>query len=431
MTTAEPTSSKIPQNLWLIHGKLYDFKTFVSQHPGGENFIKAGQGKDITEVFESVHVLSKKDMNKFIKNYQVETPTNLTFEDYFSWKEDGFYSTLTKKLKAKFQGKNYKSTYSSSIKSYVILLFACISLFQMITTGSIYHAFLYGVFFTCLGFTAMHEASHGGVSYKPWINEYVSVLWNSWCFWNHWIWLHHHCISHHSYTSIYEKDPDVVHWYPFLRKSEEQPANALMKRQSFVVWLINLFPGQFLGQIILYKRTELLSMQIFGMDIAAQPIGLTIASTIIGTISFIIQIILPFYFLEYQRALLCLFVMFFSLGFWYWACVAPNHDTEESLENLHGIDTKKMDWGELQVRSSGNHSSSDSFLDFVITSCWGGMNFQIEHHLFPSISHVHYPAIAPIVRETCKEFQIPYNSNQTWGGALLSYYGFVKKLETL
>ena len=167
------------------------------------------------------------------------------------------------------------------------------------------------------------------------------------------------------------------------------------------------------------------------MEYQSQPEDLRIASNIIGFISFIIQIVLPFYFLHYQRALLCIFVMFFTLGIMYWACVAPNHDTEESFENIHGIESKKMDWGEIQVRGSGNHSTSDSFIDTMITTCWGGMNYQIEHHLFPSMSHVHYPMISPIVKETCKEFQIPYNSNQTWTGALLSYYGFIKKLESL
>jgi acyl-lipid (8-3)-desaturase len=426
------TSSKVPENLWLIHGKLYDFKTFVSQHPGGENFIIAGKGKDITEVFESVHVLSKKDMRKFIIGYEVETPEGLYFEDYFNWKEDGFYSTLTKKLRKEFEGKNYKSTFAGFFKCLLTFALAMFSLFQMVTTGSLYHACLYGIFFTSLGFTGMHEASHGGLSTISWINESVSVFWNSWGLWNHWIWLHHHIISHHSYTSIYDKDPDVVHWYPFLRKSEEVPITLMTRFQSYYVWLINVFPGQFLGQIVLYKRTEIFpSFTLFGIEVSPQPSNLFKISTLIGIVSFIVHFVLPFYFLSTSNAALGIFLMYFSLGFCYWACVSPNHDTEESLESMHGIKTKNMDWGELQVRSSANHSATNSLLDYMITMCWGGMNYQTEHHLFPSISHIHYPTIAPIVKETCKDFGIPYACEQTWFGALCSYYGFLKKMETL
>jgi linoleoyl-CoA desaturase len=58
----------------------------------------------------------------------------------------------------------------------------------------------------------------------------------------------------------------------------------------------------------------------------------------------------------------------------------------------------------------------------------GGLNFQVEHHLFPRISHVHYPAIAPIVKETAEEFGVPYQCNPTLGGAILSHVRLLKEL---
>lgn len=58
----------------------------------------------------------------------------------------------------------------------------------------------------------------------------------------------------------------------------------------------------------------------------------------------------------------------------------------------------------IQVRHSGNFSTKNA----LVTQFMGGINFQIEHHLFPSMSHMHYKEIAPIVRDTCREFSIPY-----------------------
>jgi len=58
----------------------------------------------------------------------------------------------------------------------------------------------------------------------------------------------------------------------------------------------------------------------------------------------------------------------------------------------------------------------------------GGLNFQIEHHLFPRISHVHYPALSAIVRETCAKFQLPYNYYPTVGGAVISHFRMLKAM---
>ena len=88
-----------------------------------------------------------------------------------------------------------------------------------------------------------------------------------------------------------------------------------------------------------------------------------------------------------------------TAGVTYFLVVAPNHDSEENVLFNHPDPGKKVDWGEQQVRMSGDHSTSDSLLDKAITQLWGGMNYQIEHHLFPSVAHVHYPAIRKIVQK--------------------------------
>jgi linoleoyl-CoA desaturase len=64
------------------------------------------------------------------------------------------------------------------------------------------------------------------------------------------------------------------------------------------------------------------------------------------------------------------------------------------------------------------------------TACWllGGLNFQIEHHLFPRICHVNYPAIAPLVEQTCREFGVAYKYNKTFLSALRSHYGWLRAM---
>ncbi len=57
----------------------------------------------------------------------------------------------------------------------------------------------------------------------------------------------------------------------------------------------------------------------------------------------------------------------------------------------------------------------------------GGLNFQIEHHLFPKISHVHYPAISDIIRNVCKEYQLQYIEYPTTRKAIAAHVRFLEK----
>ncbi len=75
------------------------------------------------------------------------------------------------------------------------------------------------------------------------------------------------------------------------------------------------------------------------------------------------------------------------------------------------------------MRTTANFATDNRFINW-----WtGGLNFQVEHHLFPSICHVHYPKIAPIVRETAREYGIPYMENKTFSDALGSHVRALKK----
>jgi linoleoyl-CoA desaturase len=67
----------------------------------------------------------------------------------------------------------------------------------------------------------------------------------------------------------------------------------------------------------------------------------------------------------------------------------------------------------------------------LITWYVGGLNYQVEHHLFPRISHVHYPEIAAIVEQTAKEFQVPYLQHPNFMVALRGHVEFLKRLGRL
>ena len=83
-------------------------------------------------------------------------------------------------------------------------------------------------------------------------------------------------------------------------------------------------------------------------------------------------------------------------------------------------------WAVLQMKTTANFANSNRVFSWLI----GGLNFQVEHHLFPNICHVHYRKIAHIVKETAEEFHLPYNQHKTFFGALRSHFTLLNNLGT-
>lgn len=106
----------------------------------------------------------------------------------------------------------------------------------------------------------------------------------------------------------------------------------------------------------------------------------------------------------YKGSFLVFFFYGVGLNLSYCIGILPDHDSIDTVNNHSSTAT---DWGEVQVRNSGNFVNGN-FMD-IYHHLFGGINYQIEHHLFPTVSHIHLPKIAPIVKAACEEFNIPYN----------------------
>ena len=96
--------------------------------------------------------------------------------------------------------------------------------------------------------------------------------------------------------------------------------------------------------------------------------------------------------------------------------------TEFPLPNEEGV--IENEWAIHQLQTTVNFSKKNKWLSWYV----GGLNFQIEHHLFPKISHIHYPAISKIVEQTAKEFNLPYHENESFFSALRSHIRILKRI---
>jgi linoleoyl-CoA desaturase len=231
-------------------------------------------------------------------------------------------------------------------------------------------------------------------------------------------------LAHHAFTGIFQKDPDTVHVKDLLRKVPSSKHRPYMRNQHRYFWIVMMFlPNQHVGQAILYQVARR-SKKLFGLRLEPFPRQIEWMvpfNRALRMVSVLVHLVLPFVLLSPWTALATIFVQWSAMGASYWACVAPNHDTLKTHNATKDPLTERLDWGEVQVRSSADHSCSSGVVHRAMAALYGGMNFQIEHHLFPSVSHVHYRKLHKIVKRTCKDFDIPLPEYSTWRRAMVGY----------
>jgi len=383
-----------------IHGKYYDLRRF--NHPGGKEILELCKDEpDCSALFESYHIFT--DMSKIkliMKKYEVG-PTKQP--SMFKFYDKGFYKTLQGRVRDHF--KNTSTKWSPDYLWTIgtsSLLFG-ISQYTLFTSTNIVSksisSVLSGFSMMSLLYNVLHDGSHYGISTNTSINNISSTIIQPFVLWNHRLWSYHHVIRHHQYTGILGYDPDIQNLEPYIRKScKITPYKEELSSNYFIMKyiLFNMFiPGLNLGQAKQYIQWilygDLWNMKIpdtFGsfVDYLQYMVSLTYISLY-----------------SYYGGIMYLYLYLIGLNIMYLIGTAPDHDMYDT--HIQSEKTKgPIDWGEMQVRHSGNYMSSYR----LYTRYLGSINYQIEHHLFPSISNHRLPEIAPIVKQCCKEFNIPY-----------------------
>ena len=387
--------------MWNIRGKVYDLTLFINKHPGGKNILTACKGSDdLTASFESNHVMcDMKKIEKIMEKYQIGvcTPSSI------SLKNDGFYRTIQNRVKDKLKN-NYKGNFKWAIKSIIQgTLFLMSFIYAFYGNYNIVYRMFFAAFaghmILQFGFCVMHDGSHSAISKNKYINNFCTDIWNALAFWDSQLWMKHHVFRHHAFTGDNNKDPDVIHFKPYIRKSEKEPENrywrvAKLYPKTVALFATSVFPGMFIGQGILYNLIWIPKGFVYRMKLS-ELYKISLFETFI-------KLFVIFSFL-YGNSILVFMTYAIVANVTYSVCIMPDHDTYETMLN-HLNDTENVDWGEIQVRHSGNFATDNPW----IGNLFGGINYQIEHHLFPTVSHIHFPTIQPIVEKTCKEFNIPY-----------------------
>jgi linoleoyl-CoA desaturase len=282
---------------------------------------------------------------------------------------------------------------------------------------------LLGLNLGIIGFNVMHEGGHQTSSRHSWINKAsaysLNMLGGISFFWKI-----KHNINHHTFTNIDGMDSDIDA-KPFMRMHREQP-RYWFHRFQHVYWVF-LYGISYLAWVF-YEDFEKYFSGRHSANSAPKKLALKehFIFWITKIFYVLMYIVIPIIMVGWLPALVGIFLITFVTGVSISIVFQLAHVVEGTeFHSARNQDTSsKQEWAIHQIESTANFATHSKPLHWLL----GGLNFQIEHHLFPRISHVHYPAISRIVKEVCRESNVTYIEYSSILKAISSHLLYLKRL---
>lgn len=276
-----------------------------------------------------------------------------------------------------------------------------------------------------IGLSVMHDANHGAYSNKKWVNTLVGYSLNM-VGANAFNWKMQHNVLHHSFTNIHEEDEDISP-RGILRLDPHSNWKKIHQYQFIYAWflyglmtIVWLFYKDFY-RIIKYHQNGLAKKN--NANIVTEWVILIVTKLIYICYIFVIPTLVTD--LAWWQVFIGIIMMHYIAGFLLAIIFQPAHVIEGTSYPLPDENNSlQTNWAVHQLLTTTNFGNRSRWFSWYV----GGLNFQIEHHLFPNICHVHYRKIAGIVKETAQEFGLPYRSAKTFIGALASHGRLLKQL---
>lgn len=351
------------------------------------------------------------------------------------WKREDtaqFFPTLKRRIDSHFKQNNIKKQGNSKlyIKTFTLLSFYIVPFIVLLTVPSsnaiqLLLWSIMGFALAGIGMSVMHDANHGAFSKNKTANyilgHTLNLLGGSVSNWKM-----QHNVLHHTYTNIAHMDEDIDD--KLLMRFCPHSKHKSYHRFQFIYvvffysiltlyWVtikdfVQFFkykPYQQLSedkkshfkkitQILLLKFVYFFTTLYLPIAIIGLPVGITIGGFLLmhGIAGFILALV-------------------FQLAHSVEGTNHPLPNTEGVIEN---------DWAIHQLETTANFARNSKWISWYV----GGLNFQVEHHLFPYISHIHYPEIASIVKKTAEEYGVAYLENKSFMSAVNSHFTFLYKL---
>jgi len=351
----------------------------------------------------------------------------------FAPQNPDFFSTLNQRVNEYFKSGKISRHANLEMKLKTVFMYALYFMpFVLMITGGISNPWimlamcmLMGVGMAGIGLSVMHDANHGAYSNKKWINQIIGYSLNI-VGGNAFNWKVQHNVLHHTYTNIHEVDEDISP-RGVLRMTPCGEWKSFHRYQHIYAWFIYglltfvwVLVKDF-ARLVRYQKDGLVKKQ--KADIRAE--WAILIATKLFYFGYILVIPMLVLSITWWQWVIGFLAMHYVSGFILAIIFQPAHvidGTEYPMPDDDG--NMENSWAIHQLRTTTNFANNSRLLSWYV----GGLNFQIEHHLFPHVCHVHYKKISGIVKQTAEEFGLPYKSIPTFLGALSGHKKLLKEL---
>jgi delta11-fatty-acid desaturase len=417
-----------------IHSKWYNLTNF-DHHPGGPIALSLVQRRDGTALFESHHPFTKhKRLLQILSKYEVPKSKETAYGCHllderddglaYEWNgidNDVFVSDL-KELIIEYFSSIAKNNGSLNIMEAAkatparwCLVIALIISFFITLPFYIHGHWFFIMLSPVLAWLAIanywHDATHFALSSDWRINAFMPYLLPLLS--SPSVWYHQHTIGHHAYTNIGHKDPDLAHAPQLMREHNSIRWRSSHSNQAhflriLLVWSI----ASGIGLNILSDLRSIVKLTYNNVVPCMQRSRLNLAAHILGRVFYIyIAYVWPFFAFPLWKAIVWSIVpnAVFSI------CFMLNSQVNHMVGPcIHASDRNFYKHQVVTAQNFGN----DSWFCYFFS---GGLNYQIEHHLFPTINHCHLPALAPGVKRICQKHGVPYNEVSSYKEAFVAH----------
>lgn len=427
---AEPTRSSaatsgsaqlptIADDTILVDDKLYSWKKLAATHPGGELFVKSFAGRDATEAFMSYH--RRLFPHETQAHALVGTTPTVTNANY----TDDYLELCAEVSKVLPKHKSFAPP-SYYLKIIVLLSVSIYIEMYMHVTGNYCGRLcaVLGLCFAFIGLNVQHDANHGSISRSAWLNRVLGMSQN-WIGGSAVSWIHQHVVQHHIYCNDVHDDPDIMGG-SLIRIN---PLRPLIGYQAFqYVYVFVMIAGFGFKQIFSTLGDTLAgkNFTLYALPLRQDHTAFEVSTSFLFMVRWAV---LPFFGtlvrggspMDAVWALAATTPMYVVAGYYLAFFFIISHN----FEGVHAFDRSKHAPNDTSPESHNRFLyrqvvSSSNVGGPLLAVLNGGLNYQIEHHLFPRVQHSHYATIAPIVRDFCRRKNIPYRHFPTVSDNVLS-----------
>lgn len=342
-----------------------------------------------------------------------------------------FFRTLNSRVNAYFKENNIKKTGNWKIYLKTVILFSVFltPYFLILSLSLPIWAYLLlsvvmGIGMAGIGMNVMHDGNHGAYSTNKWVNKFMGgtiyVLAG-----NVYNWQVQHNVLHHTYTNIHghDEDLDAGRIIRFTKNAEWRRFHKFQHYYSIFLYGLMTFNWAITTD---FKQMRRYLKRKLSYGAPKSPAFQWTTLVITKIIYFSIWIVLPIIVgVVWWQVLLGFFVMHYTAGLILSVVFQLAHVVEETANpEVNEQGEIENTWAVHQLYTTANFAPKNKIVNWFT----GGLNHQIEHHIFPNISHVHYSKIGEIVKQTARECNLPYHEFSTLRGAVAAHFRHLKAL---